>query len=101
MELVLGDDAGHEVDLHVIVLDDEGNGRYGPAERGDQYPRDALAGEGSIGECQVRCITPEWLVRWHTGYALADKDWADVSALCARFGIPVPAEYERFQRRDG
>src|SRR6185295_1226819 len=29
---VLGDGAGHEVDFHVIVLDSDGSGVYGPAE---------------------------------------------------------------------
>ena len=39
---------------------------------------------------------PEWLVRFHTGYEIDATDWADVSALCIRFGIPVPPEYSRF-----
>lgn len=34
----------------------------------------------------VDCIMPEWLVRFHTGYEVDATDWADVSALCARFG---------------
>jgi len=41
-------------------------------------------------------ITPEWLVRFHTGYQVDANDWADVSALCARFDIPIPAEYRPF-----
>jgi hypothetical protein len=28
----------------------------------------------------------------HTGYRVDATDWADVSALCERFGIPVPGE---------
>ncbi len=31
---VLGDDAGHEVDVHAIVFDDQGNGLYEPIEKG-------------------------------------------------------------------
>jgi lincosamide nucleotidyltransferase A/C/D/E len=49
----------------------------------------------------VKCITPEWLVRFHTGYELDETDWSDVSALCERFGIPIPDEYARFQRDSG
>jgi lincosamide nucleotidyltransferase A/C/D/E len=90
---VLGDDAGHEVDFHVIVLDATGRGAYGPAEIGHEYPAAALAGSGTINGRTVACISPEWLVRWHTGYPLAAKDFADVAALCARFGIDVPDEY--------
>ena len=94
---VLGDDAGHEIDFHVIVLDARGNGRYGPAENADSYPAAALAGTGRIDGRAVACTTPEWLVQSHTGYEIDETDWADVSALCARFGIPVPSDYRRFQ----
>ena len=45
----------------------------------------------------VDCIMPEWLVRFHTGYEVDATDWADVSALCARFGLPVPPEYLGFE----
>ena len=44
----------------------------------------------------MACITPEWLVRFHTGYEIDATDRADVSAVCERFGIPVPREYLRF-----
>jgi len=44
----------------------------------------------------VACITPEWLVRFHTGYPVDPTDCADVSALCERFGLAVPDDYRRF-----
>ena len=47
-------------------------------------------------ERAVDCITPEWLGRFHTGYEVDATDWADVSALCARFSIPFPREYLGF-----
>jgi lincosamide nucleotidyltransferase A/C/D/E len=96
---VMGDDLGHQVDFHVIVLDEQGRGIYGPAENGDCYPAEALTGAGAINGRAVRCITPEWLVRFHTGYELDETDWADVSALCERFAIPIPSEYSRFRQR--
>jgi lincosamide nucleotidyltransferase A/C/D/E len=46
---------------------------------------------------RVSCTTPEWLVSSHTGYAVDANDWADVSALCARFGLPVPDDYRPFR----
>jgi lincosamide nucleotidyltransferase A/C/D/E len=95
---VLGDDAGHQVDFHVIVLDEHGNGIYGPPENGEAYPAEALGGSGTVDGRRVACITPEWLVRFHTGYQVDADDWADVSALCERFGIPVPDDYRRFER---
>jgi lincosamide nucleotidyltransferase A/C/D/E len=95
---VLGDAAGRQVDFHVVVLDDNGDGVLGPPSNGARYPAAALVGTGTIDGRTVRCITPEWLVTFHTGYAVDADDWADVSALCERFGIPVPEDYRSFQR---
>lgn len=94
---VLGDDAGHQVDFHVIALDENGRGMYGPPENGESYPAEALTGIGTVNGRTVACITPEWLVSFHTGYDVDATDWADVSALCERFGIPIPDEYLPFQ----
>ena len=90
---VLGDDMGHDVDFHVIVIGDDGPGRYGPPGLGEfLYEPAALAWTGVI-ESRVACMPPEWLVRWHTGYELDADDLADVSALCAQFGFSLPDEY--------
>jgi len=62
---VLGDENGREIDLHVIVLDDHGNGLYGPTENGQMYPAAALTGAGSIKGRIVRCISPQWMVKFH------------------------------------
>jgi len=97
-DFVLGDDSGHQVDFHVIELDQDGRGVYGPPENGDSYPAEALSGTGTIEGRAVACITAEWLVRFHTGYAVDATDWADVSALCERFGLAIPGEYLRFVR---
>ncbi|WP_425564000.1 nucleotidyltransferase domain-containing protein [Nonomuraea longicatena] len=93
---VLGDAAGHQVDFHVIVLDGNGHGVLGPPENGDVYPAPALTGRGLVGGREVACVAPEWLVRFHTGYAVDDDDWADVSALCERFGLAIPEDYRRY-----
>lgn len=92
---VLGDRDGHEVDFHVIRLDTDGNGIYGPAENGDQWPASALDARGTIASRGVRSTSPQWLVASHTGYPLKEKDVADVTALCERFGIEPPPEYAR------
>ncbi len=90
---VLGDEEGREIDFHVIELDHNGDGVYGPPENDDRYRAEALSGRGVINGRAVRCMTPEWLVASHTGYELQDKDHADVAALCDRFGIPLPDEH--------
>lgn len=95
---VLGDAAGHDVDLHVVTLDAKGDGIYGPPERGQCYPADSLTGNGVIDGHPVRCISPEWLVKFHTGYQFDDQDVADVLALHRRFGVPLPLEHLRYTR---
>lgn len=95
---VLSNDKGHEVDVHVISLDNQGNGIYGPVENGLMYPAASLTGNGVIDGQPVRCISPEWMVKFHSGYELKDKDFRDVSALCEKFGIELPDEYVHFQK---
>jgi lincosamide nucleotidyltransferase A/C/D/E len=95
---VLGDEYGREIDVHVIVFDSQGNGIYGPKENGEVYPAASLTGTGLIEERTVRCISPEWMVKFHSGYELKDKDFHDVSALCRKFGIDLPSEYARFRK---
>jgi len=59
-----------------------------------------LTGTGSINGHRVNCISPEWLVRFHTGYTLDENDFHDVRALCQRFGIQMPVEYAEFVRKE-
>ena len=87
---VLGDANGRQLDVHVITFDEHGDGVYGPAERGEAYPAEALTGEGVIAGRRVSCVSPAWLVRFRTGYEPRAVDRLDVAALCARFGIELP-----------
>ena len=95
---VLGDEHGRDIDVHVIVLDGQGDGIYGPPENGEKYPAASLTGSGQIEGRTVRCISPEWMVKFHSGYQLQEKDFRDVSALCRKFGIDLPPEYAQFKR---
>jgi lincosamide nucleotidyltransferase A/C/D/E len=63
---------------------------------GVEYPAESLTGMGSIHGYPVQCVSAEWMVKFHTGYRLDENDYRDVMALCQRFGIAVPAEYDRF-----
>lgn len=92
---VLGDDQGHRVDVHSCTFDSAGNHVYGVP-----YPFDSLTGTGSVNGHPVKCISPEWLVKFHTGYTLDENDYRDVKALCQRFGIGMPAEYDEFEAAD-
>ena len=88
---VMGDEQGHEVDFHSYTFDAQGTLVFGV-----EYPFDSLTGRGAIQGYLVRCISAEWMVKFHSGYELDANDYHDVSALCERFGMALPAEYERF-----
>lgn len=84
---------GAVLDLHVIELDDAGNGVLGPPEQNAVYPGPALTGHGVIAGQDVDCISPEGVVAFHDAYRGNEKDRQDVRAVCARFGIGVPEQY--------
>jgi lincosamide nucleotidyltransferase A/C/D/E len=89
---VLADEHGSRLDVHSYTLDDEGLNIFGVP-----YMREHLTGRGSIDGYPVRCIAPEWLVKFHTGYEVDDNDYHDVRLLCERFAIELPCEYRRFR----
>ena len=93
---VLGDDCGHEIDTHVFVWDEHGNGIYGPAENNDMWPAASLQSLGKINGQLVRATSPECLVQFHTGYEVDADDWHDVKLLCKKFGLEIPADYRKF-----
>jgi lincosamide nucleotidyltransferase A/C/D/E len=85
---VLADPHGSRVDVHSYTLDEAGRNIFGVP-----YVSENLTGRGTIDGCPVRCIAPEWLVKFHTGYEIDENDVHDVRLLCARFGIELPEEY--------
>jgi lincosamide nucleotidyltransferase A/C/D/E len=95
---VLGDATGREIDVHVFTYDSEGMIIYGPPENGDIFPALIFNGIGNINGTTVKCISPEWMVKFHTGYKLRDSDFRDVSALCEKFGIDYPEEYAHLKK---
>ena len=90
----MGDNKGHEIDFHSYTFDEKGDNIFGV-----KYPLESLAGAGKINGHPVKCISPEWMVKFHTGYKLDENDYRDVLALCEYFGIPLPSEYENFQNK--
>mgnify|MGYP001564823259 CR=1 FL=1 len=94
---VVGDDKSHEIDVHAVTFDENGNGLYGPIEKGVMYPAASLTGTGKIDGQPVMCISPEHLVKFHTGYEIDETDFKDVSTLCEKFGIAMPHEYSSFE----
>lgn len=91
----MGDDKGHEIDVHSYTFDAAGNNIFGV-----KYPLDLFTGTGMINGYQVKCISPEWMVKFHSGYLLDENDYHDVLALCQQFGIPVPHQYSYISKDD-
>lgn len=82
---------GRGADLHPVepvaggggdqVLEDGVRWRYGPPTT------------GRIGGRAVPCVPPATQLAAHLGYEPDEHDRADVAALCARFGLPLPPAY--------
>ena len=92
---VLGDNQGHLIDFHSCTFDSEGKNIFGV-----KYPLESLQGSGIIGDLPVRCIPPDILVKFHSGYELDENDYQDVKLLCEKFGLQIPEEFEEFVRND-
>ena len=92
---VLGDDEGHQVDFHSYTFDESGNHIFGV-----KYPFESLTGTGTIQGVPVKCISPEWTIKFHTGYKLDENDYHDVKVLCQRFGLETPADYAEFIEKE-
>ena len=75
----LSDDCGRQVDVHSFVLAPDGN-----VEKGVMYPTGSLTGTGTISGHAVRCVSPEWMVRFHSGYETEGKGFQETSPRCAR-----------------
>ncbi len=105
---VLGDAAGRQVDVHSFIFEppldlkvaDPSRIPDDKPVRGVDYQRRSLYGFGTIAGAVVRCVPADYMVSFHTGYPLDEDDYRDTSALCTKFGIELPAEYEPFVRRD-
>jgi len=88
---VLTDAIGRRLDVHSYTLDAAGNNVSGVP-----YIAAHLTGTGVIGGRAVRCIDPEWLVKFHTGYDVDELDYHDVRRLCERFSLPLPPDFSKF-----
>jgi predicted N-acetyltransferase YhbS len=88
---VLGDAEGHRIDVHSFEIDTSGENTFGVA-----YREEHLTSVGRIDGCQVRCVAPDWMVKFHTGYPLDRNDFLDVKALCERFNIELPQEHKGY-----
>lgn len=92
---VLVDSQGHKVDVHTYELDHEGHHVWGI-----EHSIESLTGKGMINGREVDCISPQWMIKFHSGYKLDENDYHDVKALCDKFYIPLPREYAKFEKNE-
>jgi lincosamide nucleotidyltransferase A/C/D/E len=90
---VLADAGARQLDVHSYTLDAAGKNVGGVP-----YEAEHLTGSGVIAGRLVRCIDPGWLVKFHTGYKVDERDHQDVRLLCERFGLVLPDEYSKCSR---
>jgi lincosamide nucleotidyltransferase A/C/D/E len=85
---------GRQVDLHVVVYDDAGDGwqELGGGAWG-RYTAGGLRGEGTIGGRRVGCVGADLQLSHHAGYPPDAADRHDVSLLAALLGREVPPPF--------
>lgn len=88
---VLEDKKGHKIDVHVFEFDDKGNKVYGIS-----YPKESLTGTGKIGKVVVKCISAEYVIKFHENYEPKEKDLLDIRALCNKFNLSQPENYKKY-----
>jgi lincosamide nucleotidyltransferase A/C/D/E len=86
-------DGGRRVDLHLFESAEDGRWHYGSALEGETFPDEALSGQGVVDGLSVRCESPAWSLRFHTGYPPRAIDREDMRRLSARYDLPFPAEF--------
>jgi lincosamide nucleotidyltransferase A/C/D/E len=83
-----------KVDLHPIVWGPTGTGiQTGFDSETFEYPPGSVEAEGLIAGQTVRCGTPSLQLAFHERYMPRDHDRADMAALAAEFGLPLPPAY--------
>ncbi|MCL2564405.1 MAG: nucleotidyltransferase family protein [Defluviitaleaceae bacterium] len=92
---VMGDEGGRLIDIHTYTFDENGKNIFGVA-----YEPHHLVGTGVINGYPIKCVPPEVSVEFHKGYNVDEDDYRDVKALCERFNISMPKEYEKFVKED-
>lgn len=82
-DIVLGDEKGHELDIHAFEFDEAGKVIDKPYW--DAYNTDALNGIGRIAGVEVRCVNLDHLLKTldPTKRELREKDVHDLNLLTA------------------
>ena len=88
---VYGNEDGYLIDIHSCSFNDANENYFGV-----KYSWEALQGRGEIEGESVRCIPPDILVGYHTGYPLDENDYHDVKLLSEKYQLAIPQDYQPF-----
>ena len=93
---VVWDRFDRRVDFHTVTFDIRGgatqqlqDGTIAP------FPPQGFSGFGQVAGVRVACLTAEVQSLHHLGYDPDEKDHHDMGLLADRFGIDLPAPYQR------
>ena len=89
---VMGHPSHGRIDFHVIERTEDGGAIYGPGEIDWIITKSELAAVGTLDGRLVRCLSVDYQVRSHAGYALQAKDFADLDALQRKYGVKLLPE---------
>ena len=91
---VLADPEGHQIDIHAVSFDPDGNGVY-RMQNGQEwiYPAAGFQGLGAVNGYLVLCLAAEAQVLCHAhGYIPTEKDLRDMALLAERFSVELPPQ---------
>jgi lincosamide nucleotidyltransferase A/C/D/E len=92
---VLRSSDGRQIDLHPVVVAEDGTGwQRGASPDGSDlaYPAEGF-GNGRIRDRAVPCLTADLQLEHLRGYEPTDKNFADMVRLAERFNLVLPAPY--------
>ena len=93
---VVRDRFDRRVDFHTVTFDATG-GATQQLQDGTiaAFPPQGFSGFGQVAGVRVACLTAEVQSLHHLGYDPDEKDHHDMGLLADRFGIDLPAPYQR------
>jgi lincosamide nucleotidyltransferase A/C/D/E len=88
--MVMKDDHGREIDLHLLVFDGTGNGWQqldGSGRAWGRYPAEDLTARGIVEGHAVNCLSAALQFRFRLGYEPTARDRHDLQLLQERFHV--------------
>jgi len=92
--LIMQDNGGRRVDLHLLSFDKEDNGEQNYKGGFNLYPANDLHSKGLVGKLKVDCLSPELQIKFREVYSPGEKSKHDVRMLADKFQLSVPDGFE-------